>query len=364
MATFQISWRKVKNENHQNAYKISGYCAPNTPIPLEIFREALGKNEKTIKAALYRLNSLTLINLSGELPIIHSQLAEHARYLDQDSFSLSLAAQAIAEIACELNVVIDRTGNYSLYSPILPHVRSIAEYAERARIIQTIRLWNSLGRHLLYLADYNEAESAFWKAIQSIQAIYPNNHYPALSLILNNYGEACLGTGHLQEAQSAFEMAQEKDEMNPIACHSDVARDVYNLGRAWQEIGNYIEAEKHFEKALRIDESCLDSNYGNVARDLNGLGELLLKMDRFDAARSAFKRALDLCQTDSNPCHPRIASYSHNYGVASRELCDFNSAIDALESALRLRRNILPAGHPDIKNTEKILLDMKLSNSH
>ncbi len=81
MATFQISWTRLKNDDHQNIYKISGYCAPNTPIPLEIFREAIGKNEKTLKSALYRLNSLSLINLSAELPTIHPLLAEHARYL-------------------------------------------------------------------------------------------------------------------------------------------------------------------------------------------------------------------------------------------------------------------------------------------
>ncbi len=79
--TFQLSWREVKEETQQKVFLIAGYLAPNTPIPLEIFRETLELEEKDLSRALYRLNALGLLPLADDLPGIHPLLAAYARTL-------------------------------------------------------------------------------------------------------------------------------------------------------------------------------------------------------------------------------------------------------------------------------------------
>ncbi|MEJ5241093.1 MAG: TIR domain-containing protein, partial [Anaerolineales bacterium] len=163
LATFALSWEQVQSEAAQQVFLAAGYCAPNTPIPPEIFEKTAELDETACDEGIQTLIGLGLL---GEKSAIHPLLAEFARRLDVGQAMLKKLAAALAEIANMRNARVDQTGNYALYAPLLPHVRAVAKWAERAGIKEAGKLWNSLGRYIHALADYHGAQVALEHARQ------------------------------------------------------------------------------------------------------------------------------------------------------------------------------------------------------
>ncbi len=59
--TFSLSWQQVTDEPAQKVFKVAGYCAPNTAIPLEIFQRALDLDETACDGALHMLAGLGVV---------------------------------------------------------------------------------------------------------------------------------------------------------------------------------------------------------------------------------------------------------------------------------------------------------------
>ncbi|PJH76576.1 MAG: hypothetical protein CO064_00515, partial [Anaerolineae bacterium CG_4_9_14_0_8_um_filter_58_9] len=151
LQTFALSWEKVKEPLAQRLFIAAGFCAANALIPSIILEAALA--EKAADCDEY-LGDLVGLGLLKEGPTIHPLLAQFARRMDIDGALLAAFSEAVAELANQTNHEEDRTGNYTLYAPILPHVRAVAEIAEKVGLAAAGSLWNSLGYHISDLADY------------------------------------------------------------------------------------------------------------------------------------------------------------------------------------------------------------------
>lgn len=148
--TFALSWELVQDENAQKAFIMAGFLAPNSAIPLEIFESTLEVSGEICAEVLEELFGLGLLRmLEDHSPAIHPLLAEFARRLDTEKINLAKLSEELSEIANGRNHEVDKTGNYALYTPILPHVRAVAEKAEVAKVERAGSLWNSLGYHIL-----------------------------------------------------------------------------------------------------------------------------------------------------------------------------------------------------------------------
>lgn len=114
---------------------MAGFLAPNTAIPLEIFESALESSQELSDEILEEIYALSLLRILEDCtPAIHPLLAEFARRLDTEEAALAALSEKLAEIANARNHEVDRSGKYALYTPILPHVRSIAEKAKDVQI--------------------------------------------------------------------------------------------------------------------------------------------------------------------------------------------------------------------------------------
>jgi hypothetical protein len=91
----------------------------------------------------------------------------------------------LAELANSTNHEEDRTGNYSLYAPILPHVRDAAGHAEEANLAPAGQLWNSFGYQVKTLADYAGAKAAFERALKIFEKFLPPDH-PNIKIVRDN----------------------------------------------------------------------------------------------------------------------------------------------------------------------------------
>jgi tetratricopeptide (TPR) repeat protein len=204
LQTFAQSWEQVKDPKTRRLFVASGYCAPNTPIPAQLLEAALDEQEAEVCDEC--LSDLMAFGLFKEGPSVHPLLAQFARRLDADHSLLSQFSEALSKLANRTNHEEDHTGNYSLYTPILPHVRDVAGYAEIADLAPAGQLWNSLGYHISDLADYAGAKAAYERALKIDEATYGPDH-PTVAIRVNNLGGVLQALGDLAGAKAAYERA-------------------------------------------------------------------------------------------------------------------------------------------------------------
>ncbi len=347
LATFQLSWAQVKDENQQKVFKVAGYCAPNTPIPLEILRETLGLDNKALNKALYRLNTLGLLKADDDQPTIHPLLAALACWLDGEISVLNKLIETLVYIANERNVMVDKTGDYSLYFPLLPHVRAVAGKAELAQAEAAGRLWNSLGYHIHDLADYQGAKATFERALRILEKQLGPNH-PYVATAVSNLGRVHHALDSLQDAKAAFERALNINEAAFGANHPNVATDVNNLGMVLYDLGDLRGAKASFERALRIDEATFNPNHPKVAAVVNNLGLVFRALGNLQEAKTSFERALRIDEAAFGVNHPKVARDVNNLGEALRALGDLQKAQATFERALRIDEAAFGVNHPNV----------------
>jgi len=368
-ATFDLSWQQVENEDARRLFLACGFLAANTPIPEAILRGAVADTEALGDA----VNDLVGLGLLKEGPAIHPLMAEFAfrLALPEDApppDPLVAFLDALADLISATNDEIDRTANYALFSPFLPHVRAAAARAgvagERHSPFLPIaaRLWNSLGYHLHGLADYAGAQAAYERALRIDEAVYGPDH-PTVAIRVNNLGSVLRALGDLAGAQAAFERALKIDEAVYGPDHPEVATDVNNLGLVLRALGDLAGARAAFERALQIDETVYGPDHPTVAIRVNNLGSVLWALGDLAGARAAFERALKIDEAVYGPDHPEVATDVNNLGLVLRALGDLAGAKAAFERALGILRAKLPPGHPHIRIVEENLRGMSSSSS-
>jgi tetratricopeptide (TPR) repeat protein len=347
--TFQLSWREVKDKIQQKIFMLAGYCAPNTPIPREIFKETLVLKYEDLSIALYRLNALGLLPVTNELPSIHPLLAAYARTLDASSKDLLIKlADILATHAKQAKDKMDETGSPGWFVPLHPHVVAAIEAAEEVDKEHTAILLSNLGHYLYKVADYQGAKSAFERALK----IDDESHGPRQKNVVSdvsNLGSAMRALGDLVGAKAALERVLKINESTFGPHDPKVATDVNKLGVVLKEMGDLAGARAAFERALKIHETAYGPKHEAVAIDVNNLGSVLKKMGDLAGARAAYERALKIGEAEYGPSHTTVATISNNLGSVLQDLGDLAGARAAYERALRIFKQLLPEGHPSIR---------------
>jgi len=286
-----------------------GYCAPNTPIPQAILDAALGDAADACDEAL---SELTGVGMLKEGPSIHPLLAEFARGLDSESIALKPFSETLADLASQTNEDADQAGNYTLFTPLLPHLRVVAESAEMANLEPAGKIWNEIGYHIKALADYAGAKTAFERALK--------------------IDEAAFGPDH-----------------------PNVARDVNSLGGVLQDLGDLVGAKAAFERAIKIWEAAFGADHPQVATGVNNLGSVLKDLGDHAGAKAAFERALKIREIAFEKEHPDVASSLWWLGVEACEEGDKTKAKEYFERALVIFEKFFPQDHPSIINVRAFL---------
>jgi tetratricopeptide (TPR) repeat protein len=393
--TFEISWHEVQDETYQLVFMLAGYCAPNTPIPLEIFKKSLELEDKLLSKALYRLNALGLLPNTDKLPTIHPLLAAYARTLSSKEL-LEKLADKLAVLARRANDQMDQTGSPGWFVPLRPHVLSTADFAEKADVSDAAHLLGNLGYYLRTIADYQGAKDAFERALKIEEATYGPDH-PDVAVGVNNLGKVLHDQGDLAGAKAAFERALKiakaaygpdhpdvgvyasnlglvlqaqgdlggaktnyelalkiaEDSYGPDA--PEVTVEVFNLGLVLHDLGDLTGARAHYERALKIDEAARGPDHPDVARDVRNLGLVLQAQGDLAAAKANLERALKIDEAIYGPEHPKVARDINNFGLLLQDLGDLEGAKEALKRALQIYMKFLPEGHPNIRHAQENL---------
>jgi tetratricopeptide (TPR) repeat protein len=361
LGTFHLSWILVKDEIEQNVFRIAGYCAPNTPIPLEIFIQTLELDDKQIHKTLYRLNALGLLNAAEVTPTIHPLLAAFARSVNQGIGLLEKLAGKLAGLADQANDQVDQTGSLGWFVPLRSHIVSVGDYAERAGVKDSASLFVNLGYYLEKIADYTGAKTYDERALKIDEASFGPDH-PNVAIDVNNLGSVLKALGDLAGAKTYLERALKIDEASFGPDHPKVAIRVNNLGSVLQELGDLKGAKTYDERALKIDEASFGPDHPNVAIRVNNLGSVLQDLGDLAGAKTYYERALKIWENNLGANHPNVATCVNNLGLVLKDLGDLAGAKTYYERALKIDEANFGADHPnvarDVNNLGSVLQDL------
>lgn len=351
LGTFALSWHKVSDERAQTIFKVAGYLAPNTPIPVEIFAAVLEVEEKdrTLKHALRKLvDKVGLFTIKDGLPLIHPLLAAYARHLNGESMELlEKLADKLTILAKQANDQVEQNGSLTWFASLQAHVLAAAEYAKKANLQDAANLYGHLGYYLQIIADYLGACSADEHAIRILEANLGQND-PNVATMVSNLGLVLRDLGDWSGARAAIERALKIDETAFGKSHLKVAIRVNNLGSVLRDLGDMPGARAAFERAVQILEASLGENHPQVATSVNNLGTVLLDLGDLPGAHTAFERALKIDEAAFGKEHPNVARDVNNLGLALRDLGDLPGAHAALERALGMDEVTFGKYHPNI----------------
>ena len=373
-ATFLLSWGRLEAGAEvdglaRRLFPACGYGRPGAPIPPELFHALaaeVGAGEVVADRAVRRLRELGLVGEEGE---VHQLLAEFARGLAAEveegeegrGEGLGVMARALARLAREVNEEVDRTGEYGRFAPLVPHLETVAGWAEGAGLEEAGSLWGNLGYHLHALADYRRARACYKRALRIGEDAFGSDH-PEVALAANNLGSVLQDLGDWAGARACYERALRIDEAAFGPDHPNVATLLNNLGGVLQDLGDWAGARECLERALQIDEATFGPDHPNVARDVNSLGGVLKALGDLAGARECYERALRIDEAAFGPDHRNVTRDVNNLGLVLQALGDLAGARECLERALTIWEQALGPDHPHVasavNNLGSVLQDL------
>jgi len=377
-AAFRMSYGRLDANDEADAlamrlFAAAGRCAPNVPIPRQLFRAlaALGQawrsvsflrrlrlkriaeamrmaalrsipDDVNVDRAVGRLADLGLLSPGEEGPTIHPLLAEFARRMgDKD---------ALSQLVGTLKTLTYRANETKLpttFAPLRAHVEAAARAEEEADPAGAATLWTNLGYHLNMVAEYKGAAQNFRRALEISEPVLGSDH-PAITTCLNNLGGVLQAMGDLPAARDHYERALAIRRKTLGDGHLDVAQSLNNLGTVLRDMGDLPAARNHLERALTVWEKALGPEHPQVATALNNLGNVLQHMGDLPAARNHLERALTIRRKALGDGHPDVAQSLNNLGSVLQAMGDLPAARDHYERALAIFERVLGAEHPNV----------------
>ncbi|MEW5871000.1 MAG: tetratricopeptide repeat protein [Chloroflexota bacterium] len=359
-ATFRVSWNYLDandplDQAARRLFLAAGCCAPNTPIPVEIFSALPDAGEPDLPLA--RLAGLGLLN--AEPPLIHPLLAEFAGALDQQGETSALPA--LADALVDLSYEANASGFPARFTPLRPHIARVADLAVKQGLEKAAALLGNLGFHLQAVADYQAARPYYEQAL-AIRRQALGEAHPNTATSLNNLGSLLQDLGELQAARPYLEQALAITRQALGEAHPDTASSLNNLGLLLQALGELQAARSYLEQALAITRQALGEAHPDTATSLNNLGSLLQDLGELQAARTYYEQALAIYRQALGEAHPDTAQSLNNLGLLLQDLGELQAARPYLEQALAIRRQALGEAHPDtassLNNLGSLLQDL------
>lgn len=343
---------------------MAGHCAPDVPIPLEVFCRLESGDGKRL--AIGEVNNIVdqLVDL-GLLKRAHlglqmnSWVSQYAMAKDAEDKYIGL--RVVATSLIKVSMAILAQGMPAAFMPLSPHVRKVADCAESAGVSYAGGLWNQLGQYQVLNGEYADARVSLERAAPLLKN-HANPDYKNLAACFNNLGNACQYLGDLEQARRSYEQALVVLRQRLGPDHPEIASTYNNLGNLLFDLGDLEGAQKHFEKSLVLNKAARESDPARVAKDRNDLGLVFWKQSELVAARKQVAKALKIVETECGSDHYMIAPIVNNLGLIMHDEKDLVGARAAFERALGCDQARLGSKHPSVAirliNLARVLEDM------
>lgn len=348
-ATFALSWRRLDGDEidalARKIFMACGYCAPNTPIPRQLFADISHLSDSTLYRALNRLSNLGLIILTNDGPRLHPLLAEFARIQDSDAEDkiLPTIAQTLKDLSSK--AIENRTPEQM--KPLQEHLRAIARASEDAGLEAAIRLWNNLGYYLYDSAEFSEAKYVLERAEKKFGEIYSSDH-PDVVEIISSLGSVLRDLGDYKAAMKNHDRCLEAELKIYGLDHPEVAGTLGNISLTLRKLGNNKEAKEKAKEALAIREKVQGPNHPEIAKILSNLSLIQMDLGDIKGAKENLERALEIFMKVYGPDHLSVATTLNNLGGILVHQGDLRGAKKNYERSLEIYTRVYGPDHPEV----------------
>lgn len=213
-----------------------------------------------------------------------------------------------------------------------------------------VALLNELGNFWCVVAEWNEAELLYRRALSHVEQTTPD--CPDV-ITLNNLAQLLVDTSRFTEAESLLRRVLDVMERDVGPNHPNMAVVLNNLAEFFRRTGRFAEAEPLYRRTLSIIEQYPDVDHVLLSGTIQNLALLLTESNRLVEAEALYLRALEITERRVEPDHLDIATILDNFSslllktnrlAEAEELCNRASAI--------FERN-LGLEHPYVANNLK-----------
>jgi len=353
--TFAFSYERLNLSDAIDAAALkvlarAAYFAPSEPIPRELLRATMGAPdddplEAVVVKALQRLDALGLLDeQQGESYRMHRLLTMlvRERSASTDSEAQVDVEQALLERAEQLNDV----GYPAPLLALQPHLREVTNAALQSESELAARLCNELGRHLMNVGAYSEAQFYLQQALAIRQHVLEPEH-PDVATSFNNLAALYQDQGKYEQAKPLYKQALTIWQHVLGPKHPDTARSLNNLAELYHVEGEYEQAEPLYQRALAIREQVLGPEHPDTAQSLNNLAALYYAQGKYEQAKPLLQRALAIREQVLGPEHPDTAQSLNILASLYYAQGKYEQAEPLLQRALAIHEQVLGPQHPD-----------------
>jgi CHAT domain-containing protein/Flp pilus assembly protein TadD len=206
--------------------------------------------------------------------------------------------------------------------------------------------WDQMGKTLVALGNYNDAESAFQRAVSFLEKKFGADNL-IMAPIANNIAMLYEKQGRYAAAEKLVRHALGIYEKQMGRNHPLVAPIWSNLSEVQKAQGHFGAAEESLKRALDILENAPGASVGDMCIALSNLGTLYHTLGRNDEAESLLKRAFTSIEK-LNPESTDVAIALNNLAVLYDDQGKYVEADKLYKRALEIRLKILGNEHPDV----------------
>jgi serine/threonine-protein kinase len=229
---------------------------------------------------------------------------------------------------------------------------------------------SKLGRVMVLLGDYMNAEKTLNEATDLTQSIY-GKHSLHYAQALNDLNSTYFHQGRFKQVQQLLMQSKELREQllpktNGLILDTEYATNINNLGLAYYLQGNLVEGEKYFRLAKALRDKIFTKPHPDQAQSLTNLGLLLNDTGQAQEALGYLQKALKVREQTLSADHTLIKEAKNNLAMAYHENKKFTQAENIYQSILPEIIKQKGETHPQtltlMTNRANTLLELKQYN--
>ncbi|MCB8965771.1 MAG: tetratricopeptide repeat protein [Ardenticatenaceae bacterium] len=331
------------------AQKLLAYIAclaPDKPVERALVQAMVVMEESPLQAALLAedgLNRLIVLGFlrpeAGDMVLMHRLVAAYSwMVLTGETEAIQVVEETMVRL---LTAVWER----QLYLRDLPfavgQLRYVADRALTRQDTRAASLANYLGRHLVEIGEYAQAESYLTQALHIRQTLLGEHLDTATSL--TNMGTLLWKWNSNAAAMPYFEEAHRLCERLLGANHTKTARNLNNLAVLYNRQGQFETAHTYYEKTLAIYEQLGAMDDPMVPQILDNMALMFRSRGLFEQSCVYSERALRMTEAIFGPEHYRTTVTLFRWAIGLILMGHYQAAQPALQRALAVRQK-LPDG--------------------
>jgi serine/threonine protein kinase/tetratricopeptide (TPR) repeat protein len=274
--------------------------------------------------------------------LLGRRLGEAVKQLEGEAVG---APVVVAQLQSRLGRSLMQLGHYKQAEGVLTKARRTLETSLGGEHPYTLATKHNLASLYRDQGKCAEAEALF-KEVLAARTARLEAHHPDILATKNNLAVLYLDQGKGAEAEALLKEVLAARTARLGAHHPQTLTTENNLASAYQSQGKYPQAEALYKEALAGSAANLGADHPQTLTTKNGLAALYWRMKRLDRSIPLLEEVLEQLKKKRGAAHPYTLVVLANLGVNYRDAGRLDEGVRCLEDALAAIRRI-PGLLPD-----------------